>query len=128
MSTNEEYIKYKIEKANEAIAVAKLLTLNKYFADALAKCYYAAFYAVSAALINKELNPKTHSGAKSLFHKEFIITGIIDKKFALMYDILLAKRFEADYEIFAFVDAEEVPNYINQVEIFIELIKKELKK
>ena len=91
MSTNEEYIKYKIEKADESYQAALLLYENGFASDAISKAYYAAFYAVSALLIKKELNPKTHSGAKSLFHKEFVFTGIVSKQFANTYDFYWLK-------------------------------------
>ena len=128
MSTNEEYIKYKIEKADESYQAALLLYENGFASDAISKAYYAAFYAVSALLIKKELNPKTHSGAKSLFHKEFVFTGIVSKQFANTYDFLLAKRFEADYENFANIDVEAIPSNLSDVKIFIEFVKETLAK
>lgn len=70
-------------------------------------------------MINLELNPKTHNGTKSLFHKEFILKGIINKKFGFLYDHLPAKRFEADYENFALIDEKEVPEYLKSVKEFI---------
>ncbi len=72
------------------------------------------------------MNPKTHSGVKSLFHKEFIFTGIIDKSFAELFDVLLAKRFEADYEAFAFINEEKIPSQLKQTQELIEIIKEKL--
>ena len=92
--------------------------------DTLSKIYYAAFYGVSALLINMKLNPKTHGGAKALFHKEFISTGLIELKFGKLYDMLLAKRFEADYDDFAFIDGERMQPLLNETEEFISEIMK----
>ena len=77
----------------------------------MSKIYYAAFYAASALLAAKRLKPKTHSGVRNLFTKEYILTGIMDKHFVEVYNLLLAKRFEVDYEEFAFIDAEKIPAY-----------------
>lgn len=126
MKSRSDYITYKLDKADESICAAKVLLNSKLYADALSKIYYAAFHAISALLIDKNLNPKTHSGVKSLFHKEFIFTGLIDKSYAELYDTLLAKRFEADYEAFAFIDEERIPLQLEQAEKLIGLIKEKL--
>lgn len=119
MTVKQDYIDYKLTRAEDALKGATALIREELWLDALSKIYYAAFYIVSALLINMKLNPKTHGGAKALFHKEFVLTGIIDKEFGKLYDILLAKRFEADYEDFAMIDDEEVPKYIESVNEFL---------
>lgn len=58
-------------------------------------------------LIKRNLNPKTHKSVQSLFNKEFIFTKEIDAKYSDFYSMLLAKRFEVDYENFAFVNIPE---------------------
>jgi uncharacterized protein (UPF0332 family) len=126
MKSRIDYITYKLQKADESMRAATVLLNSQLYADALTKIYYAAFHAISALLIDKNLNPKTHSGVKSLFHKEFIFTGEIDKSYAELYDTLLAKRFEADYEAFAFINEENIPSQLQQTQALIELIKDKL--
>ena len=123
MTSKVEYVNYKINKAQDAVKIAQMLYDNGFYQDALSKIYYAAFYAVSSLMRNLNLNPKTHLGAKALFHKEFVQTGIIDKKTGTLYDNLLAKRFEADYEYFALIDPEDIPKYIEEIKLFIEKAK-----
>ena len=123
MTEKIDYIKYKLQRADDAVRSAEVLLAEGLWLDTLSKIYYAAFYGVSALLINLKLNPKTHSGTKGLFHKEFIFTGIIDIKFGSLYDTLLAKRFEADYENFALIDENEVPKYLEEVKRFLEKAK-----
>lgn len=123
MTVKADYINYKLQRADDALKGAQVLLNESLWLDALSKIYYAAFYGVSALLMNMKLNPKSHSGAKSLFHKEFVLTGIIDKKFGSLYDTLLAKRFEADYEAFAMIDETEVPGYLESVKTFIQKVK-----
>ncbi len=60
---------------------------------------------------------------KVYFIKRFILKGLIDKKFGFLYDHLLAKRFEADYENFALIDEKEVPEYLKSVKKFILKVK-----
>ena len=120
MTVKQDYIDYKLSRAEDALKGASVLIKEKLWVDALSKIYYAAFYIVSALLINMQLNPKTHGGAKALFHKEFVLTGIIDKEFGRLYDTLLAKRFEADYEDFAIIDDDDVPKYLESVKVFFD--------
>lgn len=126
MKTKEDYIRYKLKKSGEALNEAEVLIANNFYDAAVSRLYYSLFYAVSALLINMDLNPKTHAGVKSLFQKEFIHTGKFDKKYSDFYTLLMAKRFEVDYENFSFVDKEQIPGYINETKSLINLIKKEL--
>lgn len=124
MKTKDEYIKFKLQRSGEALNEAEILIANNFYDAAVSRLYYSAFYAISALLINMDLNPKTHQGVKSLFHKEFIFTGKIDKKFSDFYALIMAKRFEVDYENFSYVDKEQLPYYIAQTKELVESIKK----
>ena len=128
MTTKADYIKYKLEKADVTLNAAKLLLENNFWGDAMSKIYYAAFYIVNALLNNIKLNPKTHLVAKSLFNKEFVLTGIVSKEMGELYSTLLAKRFEADYEDFAIIDDIKVKEYLREVRAFLEVAKELLSK
>lgn len=124
MNSKDDYIKYKLEKADRALNDAVVLMNDKSYESAVSKLYYA----VSALLIKKNLNPKTHKGVKALFHKEFIFSQQIDAKYSDFYDMLLAKRFEVDYENFAFVNIHEIPSQLKRAEELITLIKEKLQE
>ena len=109
MKTKQDYIKYKLERADKSLKAAEILLKNNFPPDALGRIYYAAFYAISALLIERNLNPKTHKGVKALFHKGFVFTKQFDESFANLFDILFAKRFEVDYEDFPFIDEKSIP-------------------
>ena len=126
MKTKEDYIRFKLKRSKDALNEAEILFVNNFHEDAVSRLYYSAFYAISALLIQLDLNPKTHQGVKSLFHKEFIYTEKMDKKYSDLYSLLMAKRFEVDYENFSFVDKDQVPLYISQTKELIETIKLQL--
>ena len=98
MKNKYDYIQYKLHKAAQSVKEAKLLMENGLNDTAVSRLYYAAFYAVNALLASKGFNPKTHSGTKSLFNKEYIHTGKIESRYSDFYSFLMAKRFEADYK------------------------------
>ncbi len=126
MKTKEDYINYKLKKADEALKEAQLLLENNFNDAAISRLYYAAFYAISALLVNLNLNPKTPQGVKSLFNKEFILTGKLDEEFSDFYTLLMAKRHEADYESFSFINKNKLPEYFEKTKELIELAKREL--
>lgn len=61
------------------------------------RLYYSAFYAVTAALLERNLSFKRHSGARRAFHHEFIKSGLLDPKWGRVYDQLFEDRQEGDY-------------------------------
>lgn len=95
-----------MQKAAQSIREAKLLTENGLNDTAVSRLYYGAFYAINALLIENGFNPKTHAGTKTIFNKEFILTGKMETRFSDFYSFLMAKRFEADYDDFVFIDEQ----------------------
>lgn len=67
-------------------------------------------------------NPKTHSGTKSIFNKEFILPGKIEGRFSDFYSFLMAKRFEADYDDFVYINEENIQSSIAETEEFVSMI------
>ena len=122
MKNKSEYIKYKLQKAAQSIREAKLLMENGLNDTAVSRLYYAAFYAINALLAENDFNPKTHSGTKTIFNKEFILTGKMESHFSDFYSFLMAKRFEADYDDFVFIDEKKIPSLVAETEEFISAI------
>src|SRR5436309_8406090 len=102
--TRNEYVQYKLGRAKKSLQISENLLRDEFYEDAINRIYYAVYYAVSALLYTRKLYPKTHRGMKSLFNKEFIQTGLIDKSHEDFYSRIFAKRFEADYEDFFQID------------------------
>lgn len=89
---------------------------------AMSRLYYAAFYAINALLAINGFNPKTHSGTKSIFNKEFILTGKIESRFSDFYSFIMAKRFEADYDDFVFIDETRMQSLLTETEELVATI------
>lgn len=89
---------------------------------AMSRLYYAAFYAINALLAKKGFNPKTHSGTKSIFNREFILTKKMEGRYSDFYSFLMAKRFEADYDDFVFIDQDKLEMMYEDTEEFVNAI------
>ena len=89
-----ELVGYKMARARETLTEVKLQISNKLFHTAINRLYYACFYAVSALLINNEINARKHSGVKQMFGLHFVSTGLIEDKLGAFYSNIFEKRQE----------------------------------
>jgi len=73
-----EAVRYWWTQAQESLAAARRELEARASGFAINRLYYAAFYAVSAALLDRRISFKKHSAVRAAFHKEFVHTGILD--------------------------------------------------
>ncbi len=78
------------------------------YSFAMNRLYYAAFYAISAVLLERKLTCRKHSGVRAAFHRQFIKTGLLDTRWGQLYDQLFEDRQEGDYVVFISFDREYV--------------------
>ncbi|HEV8537769.1 MAG TPA: HEPN domain-containing protein [Bacteroidota bacterium] len=97
----EEYradvIRYWWSKAGESLQSAERELQAGSLGFALNRIYYAAFYAVSAALLDRRATFKKHSGVRAAFHHQLIRSGQLDSQWGKFYDQLFEDRQEGDY-------------------------------
>lgn len=93
------------------------------------RAYYAMFYTLLALFIRTNMNVKTskHIGVISLFDKEFVKTGKIDKRYSTILHDTFDARQEGDYKELVIFSSEDAAEYVKLGEEFIEGVKKILK-
>lgn len=124
MTTEQnDYIKYRLERATETLNDARLLAENGRWNSSINRLYYACFYAVSALLYSRSIEAKTHKGVRIKFMGEFIKTGIFDKVYGKLFSDLFDWRQEGDYSDFVSFDKDLTMPLISKSEEFITLIK-----
>lgn len=124
MHSKEDLLKYRLERAKESLEEATILSETNHWNTVANRLYYASFYAVTALLIKFDFNSASHTGTKTLFNREFIKTGKLDKKYGKLYNNLFNKRQEGDYEDFQFFNADTIRPLIPKVEKFILEVEK----
>jgi len=72
-------VTYRLEQADESLDAARVLLEKKLDRPAVNRAYYAMFYAVLALLATRKQETSKHSGAISLFDKEFVKSGAFTK-------------------------------------------------
>jgi len=90
-------IKYRLERAKESLEEANILLERGYPNTFVNRLYYSCFYAVSALLLIRGLSSTKHSGIRSLFHQNFIKTGLMNEEMGQLYDKLFDNRQKSDY-------------------------------
>ncbi|MFC2138556.1 HEPN domain-containing protein [Bacteroidota bacterium] len=126
--SKKDLINYRLDRAQETYEDALILRERGKWNSIVNRLYYAAFYAVSALLLDSDLQPTTHTGSKSNFSEYFIKSGKVDKKYGKIYSQLFSWRQKGDYaDLFDF-DKEIVDPYFLPVKEFIDLIIEILEK
>ena len=87
------------------------------------RLYYAAFYAVSAVLMKRNLAFRKHSGVRGTFHREFIKTGLLDVKWGRLYDQLFEDRQESDYTALVEFEKDYVEDQLKRCGELLKLLR-----
>jgi uncharacterized protein (UPF0332 family) len=61
MFHKEDYIKYRLERAEESLSDAKHLVSTNHWNSIANRLYYACFYAANAWLLDNDIKVKAHS-------------------------------------------------------------------
>ena len=107
-----EVVQYWWRKAEDSLSSAQRELQAQAFAFAMNRIYYAAFYAVSAALLERQVSFKKHSGVRAAFHREFVKNGLLDVQWSKFYDQLFEDRQEGDYIALTDFEREYVENQL----------------
>lgn len=118
-----DLIQYRIKRAFETLEEADYNAKASYFNTAVNRLYYAVFYAACALLLSKEIECNSHKGVKTMLSLHFVKNGILDSKYAKIFNILFQNRQSGDYEDFIYCDAELYNDLRPKSQDFIEAIK-----
>ncbi len=119
----EEMVRYWWRKARDSMASARREYEAGAYSFAMNRLYYAAFYAVSAILLDREQTFKKHSGVRAAFHRQFIRTGIVDLTWGQLYDQLFEDRQEGDYVEFVSFEPEYVAYQMERCSEFLDALR-----
>lgn len=116
-------IMYRLKRAHESLKEAKILLDGGHTNTYVNRLYYACFYAVSSLLFTKGLSSAKHSGLRSLFHQNFVKSGIVNTEFGQIYDRLFDNRQKADYADLISFKVDEVRHWYNEAQKFVGVIE-----
>jgi len=126
--SKKDLTKYRLSRARETFEAAQILAENDKWNSTINRLYYAAYYAISALLLSKDLSPTTHNGVKQKFSEFFIKGELIPKEFGKIFSQLFTWRQKGDYDDLFDFDKEKVLPYFDPVEKLIELTEEMIEK
>jgi uncharacterized protein (UPF0332 family) len=121
-------VAYRLEQADESLQASQLLLEKGLIRPSLNRAYYAMFYAVLALLATRQQETVKHSGAISLFDKEFVRNGTFAKERSRWLHDAFNLRQRSDYAIEIEVKTEKAEEILQHAGIFVADIKANLAK
>ena len=112
LSDDERYalVTYRMEKAHNTMEQVKTIVPFGYWDMVANRLYYAAYYAVSALLLQDGYSFQTHHGIIQMLGLHYIKTGIMDSKYGTLYGQLFSLRQTGDYgDTFGLTEAQVLP-------------------
>ena len=98
-SAQRDEIRIHMEHAREDLEIAAALNDAGHYRVAVARCYYAAFYAISALLMTKSVVRSKHGAVRAAVHQYLVRPGILTPKQGKLFDQLQYDRQDADYDM-----------------------------
>jgi len=87
------------------------------------RIYYSMYYAAQAALISQDNDVSTHKGINVKIGEELILNDLLEKDWGRFYSQQQTYREQADYEVDIDIERNELENYIEKADKFIQKMK-----
>ena len=119
----QEYVDRQLQLADEALNDAQFLLQNDRLKAASNRAYYAIYHAVQAALTNVVSDlPTSHGGSINLFGRHYVLTGLVDRRFAKYLQDAYNMRRQSDYEVFYAPEDSVIGDTVRNAQEFIDEI------
>ena len=122
----DDLIQYRLAMAEEKLISAKILMDAGQNKDSVGRSYYTIFSAVRAVLARDEVDFSKHAGVIAYFQKNYIKTGIFDKKYSKYLQGAFQIRNNCDYNDFYIVSENDTQEQYDHAVEMLEVIKRYL--
>lgn len=119
---------YRLDMAKERLHSSKILLDEGNYKDSIGRSYYTMFTAVRALLAIEGQDFSKHAGVIAYFQKEYIRTGIFDKKYSKYISQAFQIRNNTDYSDFFLVSSQEAEEQYERAQEFLDMIEKYLEQ
>lgn len=116
--------RYRLNKAKDTLSDSKKYIESATLASTVNRIYYSMFYAVNGLLITRGLSSSKHSGVLSIFNREIVNKGHLEKKWGEFYSDMFKRRQKGDYQDFVEFEKQDVEAWLKKSEEFIDKIDK----
>ena len=119
---------YRLANAKEKLESAKLLLDAGKYKDSIGRSYYAIFTSLRAVLSKDGVDFSKHAGVIAYFQREYIKTGIFDKKYSKYVQSAFQIRNSCDYDDFFIASRQDAEEQYQKAEELYEEVKAFLEK
>ena len=116
-------VQYRLQRAAETLDEASVLFDAGHINTYVNRLYYACFYAVSALFVSRDESTSKHGYLRSLFHREFVKTGLLSIESGKHFDLLFQSRQKGDYSDYITFQADEVKDWLLRTRDFVRQIE-----
>ncbi|MCH4166912.1 MAG: HEPN domain-containing protein [Megasphaera sp.] len=116
-------MQYRLDNAQEKIRAAALLYEQGSYKDSINRSYYAMFAAMRAILALDGVDFSKHAGVISYFQREYIKTGIFDKKYSKFISTAFQIRNNCDYADFFIVNKDDAKEQLDHAKEFFNVLQ-----
>lgn len=86
-------------RAEDCRQAAHLCLRHGFYADAIARSYYAVLHTAKAALALQGVRPRRHRALSNLFGQHIVMTGLVEGRWGSIIGRLADLRWAADYDV-----------------------------
>ena len=101
---------------------ARLCLQGQFYADAVARAYYAVLHAAKAALAQYDIEPRNHRALGNLFGHHIVLTGLVERRWGSVIGQLLPLRLAADYDVKVIFSETDAADACQQADAFANRI------
>jgi uncharacterized protein (UPF0332 family) len=123
----EDLLGYRLEQAHETLREAEILLDAAALRGAVNREYYAMFYALLALLATKRLGTSKHSGAISLFDREFVKPGLFPRELSRALHLAFERRQSHDYAELVPITPEIAQETVDDAVLFVGAVETHLR-
>ena len=123
-SDRESLINYRLEQAKETIELSNFLLKADKLTVSVNRIYYGMYYAVTALALKYSFETSKHAQLLGWFNKEFVATGIVEKRLGKSLRIAFQNRTKGDYDAYVTFEKEEVEQMQIDLIEFVEKIER----
>ena len=118
----EEFVKYRLEKSEEAYTAALILYKESQWNGAVNRLYYACFYAASALLLQRSIGAKSHGGVVGKFSESVMQSGEMTIDEFRVFSKLLGWRSKGDYSDMFDFTKEDLDGVLSPTRAFLNKV------
>jgi len=116
-------LRYRLDQAHETVREAEILLAEVALRGTVNRAYYAMFYALLALLATRQLGTSKHSGAISLFDREFVRPGLFPQELSRSLRLAFNLRQTHDYGEMVEVDRPTAEQTLTNARGFVEAVE-----